>query len=91
VCVHVHGQNFSTFYNTGKLILLLLWRDTWFISEEYYTALRWIMQLRPGDGKWQLRWSLSSYALYVCIQTPNSLSISILTVQLPKVMQMSKK
>jgi hypothetical protein len=28
VFVHVQGQNFSSFYNTGKLILLLLWRDT---------------------------------------------------------------
>jgi hypothetical protein len=63
VCMY-RGSVFSTSYNTGYFILLLLWYDPWHILRKSCTTWHWVMQLHPGVGKWELHWSLSSHTLY---------------------------
>jgi hypothetical protein len=46
VCLY-RDSVFSTFYNTGKFILLFLWSDTWLILGKYCSAWQWVMQLLP--------------------------------------------
>jgi hypothetical protein len=57
---------FSISYDTGELILLFLWSDTWLVSGNSRSAWRWVMQFLPGAGKGQLRSGLSVNALYNC-------------------------
>jgi hypothetical protein len=56
---------FSSSHSFGKLILLLLWSDSWLVSGKSCSAWLWVMQFLPGAGEWQLRSGLSVNALYM--------------------------
>jgi hypothetical protein len=53
VCMY-RDSIFRTSYNIGKLILFVIWSDTWVASQESHSTRYWVMKLCPWDGQQQL-------------------------------------
>jgi hypothetical protein len=64
VCMY-RDTIFSISFNIGKLILLLLWSDTWLVLGKSCSTWRWVMQFLPGSGIWELRVTMPVDALYI--------------------------
>jgi hypothetical protein len=57
-------------FQKGKLILLILWGDTWLVSSKPCSSWRWVMHFQPGDGMWRLRSTFITERTvlhYICI------------------------